>query len=453
MKPGDRRSASVDWGRSGRVVIVAVLFMILAWAGLDRWVETAPLPDLDPETSGVALDREGRLLRAWQVSDGRWRLPVLVDDVDHGYLKQLIAYEDGRFYRHHGVDPLAILRAIAQGVWNGRLVSGASTLTMQTARLLEEMPTGSYVAKLRQIRLALALERRLSKDQILGLYLTLAPFGGNLEGVRSASLAWFGKEPRRLTPAEAALLVALPQSPGTRRPDRFVNRARLARDRVLARSVGKHVLTAAEAAAAVSEALPDRRRAFPQHAPHLTDRLRSTSDKGTLRLALDRDVQSGLEALIRDRVQTLPPSASVAIMVADHASGELLAHLGSVGLDHPRRAGFIDMTQAVRSPGSTLKPLIFGLGFELGLGHPSSLIQDRPTSFGTYTPTNFDGRYHGTVPVRRALQSSLNIPAIVMLDAVGPATLMARLRRAGASPKLPPGRTPGLAIGLGGERA
>lgn len=435
-----------DWRLRG---VAVALLLVFAWAALDRWIETAPMPDVAPDTSAVALDRDGQLLRAWQVSDGRWRLPVRLAEVDPGYVRQLIAYEDGRFHDHPGVDLLAMSRAAAQGLWHGRLVSGASTLTMQVARLLEETPTRSLEAKLRQIRLALALERRFSKDEILELYLTLAPFGGNLEGVRAASLAWFGKEPGRLTPAEAALLVALPQSPEGRRPDRFRERARAARDRVLARSVGKGVIPRDEAVAAWSEPVPDARRPFPALAPHLTDRLHAVAG-ASLRLTLDHGVQESLEALVRERVQALPGAASVALVAADHRTGEIVAHIGSPGLDQHRRGGFVDMTRAVRSPGSALKPLIYGLAFEHGLAHPETLIEDRPTRFGTYTPVNFDGAYRGTVPVRDALQASLNIPAIALLNGVGPAQLMARMRRAGAKPQLPPGRAPGLAIGLGG---
>jgi len=188
------------------------------------------MPDLSPAVSPTVLDREGRLLRAYTVADGRWRLPVNVEQVDANYIENLIAYEDKRFQSHGGVDTLAALRAIAQFIWNGRIVSGGSTLTMQVARLLEEKPTRSVRGKLNQVRLALALERNLSKDDILKLYLTLAPFGGNIEGVRAASLSYFGKEPRRLTPGQAALLVALPQSPESRRPDRYPDVALTARD-------------------------------------------------------------------------------------------------------------------------------------------------------------------------------------------------------------------------------
>lgn len=416
--------------------------------GLDHWVATAPMPELTPEVSATVLDREGRLLRAYQVADGRWRLPVSATDVDQDYIAQLLAYEDRRFRSHSGVDVRALARAAGQAVWHGRPVSGASTLTMQVARLLTGSPTRTVSAKLAQIRLALALERRLSKDEILGLYLTLAPFGGNIEGVRAASLSWFGKEPGRLTPAEAALLVALPQSPNARRPDRAQAAAREARNRVLARAVQYGALAQEDATAARREALPSRRRAFPQYAPHVADR--EAAPGHAVRLTLDRDLQVSLEQMLRERAEDMAPSQSAALFVADHRTGEIVAQVGSPGLDQTARHGFIDMTRAIRSPGSTLKPLIYGLAFEEGIAHPESLIDDRPMAFGAYTPTNFEESYHGTVSVRHALQRSLNVPAVALLDAVGPAGLMARLRRAGAHPVLPPGARTGLAVALGG---
>ncbi len=427
---------------------------VLAGAGLsalDRWIDATRLPGLSPEVSVTVLDRQDLLLRAYTVADGRWRLQIDLDTLDRGYLGQLLAYEDKRFYRHPGVDPWAILRAAGQALRNGRIVSGGSTITMQLARLLEEAPTGNFGAKLRQIRLALALERRLDKQQILSLYLTLAPFGGNIEGVRAASLSYFGKEPRRLTPAEAALLVALPQAPEARRPDRHPGAARAARDRVLARMAGAGALAPDEAAAARTEPVPTSRRPFPLLSPHLAERARRTAP-GVLahRLTISRPLQQRLEKLLRDRATQFDRQISAALIVADHHSGEVLAAIGSPDLFDAARQGYIDMTLALRSPGSTLKPLIYGLAFEAGLAHPESLVDDRPTAFGSYVPQNFDNIFRGTVSVRSALQLSLNIPAVTALDAVGPARLLARMRRAGLEPRLPPGRAPGLAIGLGG---
>ncbi|KGF69139.1 penicillin-binding protein, partial [Hoeflea sp. BAL378] len=192
----------------------------LALFALDRADQAYPPPlEAANAISRQVLDRDGGLLRAYTAAGGVWRLPVTLDEVDPDYVNMLIAYEDRRFRSHHGVDPVALMRAAAQFVGNGgRIVSGGSTITMQLARLIEPRTERSLAAKLRQMARALQIERRLGKDEILRLYLTLAPYGGNLEGVRAASLAWFGREPRKLSLSQAALLVALPQSPESRRP-------------------------------------------------------------------------------------------------------------------------------------------------------------------------------------------------------------------------------------------
>ncbi|PTW61337.1 penicillin-binding protein 1C [Breoghania corrubedonensis] len=409
-----------------------------------------------PEPSAISrsvevLDRDGRLLRAYAASDERWRLTVAAKDVDPKFERMLLAYEDGRFYRHGGVDFRALLRAAWQGLSSGRIVSGGSTLTMQVARLLDCGGERSLVGKIHQILCAWKIERQLSKDEILSLYLLKAPYGGNIEGVRAAALAYFGKEPKRLTAAQAALLVALPQSPETRRPDRHHEAARAARDRVLARMVSAGVIASGEAEAAARERMPDRRRPFPMLAAHAADRAVSAAPKAIVhRLTIDAGLQARLEDLARERAGRLGPKRSVAIIAVDHATGEVLASVGSPGYLDANRQGAIDMTRAVRSPGSTLKPLIYGLGFEEGLAAPQSLIEDRPTTISGYAPKNFDHEFRGTVTVREALELSLNVPAVAMLDAVGPSRLMARMRAAGVAPELPAGEAPGLAIGLGG---
>ena len=431
------------WGGAACLIAGFAVF------GVDRWIDTTELPDLSPAVSQTVLDREGRLLRAYTVADGRWRLPVEVGEVDENYINQLIAYEDKRFRSHWGVDPIAATRAVGQFIWHGEIVSGGSTLTMQVARLLEERSSKSLRGKLRQVRLALALERALSKDEVLKLYLTLAPFGGNIEGVRAASLSYFGKEPRRLTPAQAALLVALPQSPESRRPDRSPRAAKAARNHVLSRLETNGILSKDTARTAMTEQTPKARVNFPALAPHLADRLKR--EGGSVHHAtVDHDLQTALEVLLRKRISAMDPNLSAALIVADHQTGEVLASVGSPHLLDTRRRGFVDMTRATRSPGSTLKPLIYGLGFEAGAAHPEMLIEDRPTNFNGYSPGNFDKTYYGTVSIREALQRSLNIPAVAVLDSVGPAQLIARLRRAGVKAKLPGGQAPGLAIGLGG---
>ncbi|MHA1517436.1 MAG: penicillin-binding protein 1C, partial [Alphaproteobacteria bacterium] len=435
------------------MIVLALALPIAAAAGFHIALkQLGPLPKaMSDPVSVVVLDRKGSLLRPFANRLGRWRLPVGPDQVDPRYLEMLLSYEDKRFYSHRGIDPLALARAAVQLVTNGRIVSGASTLTMQVARLIEPRQSRSVSAKLRQMLRALQLESRLSKREILGLYLTLAPFGGNLEGIRAASLAYFAKEPRRLTLDEAALLIALPQSPETRRPDRFPETAKRARDQVLVRAASAGILSEADAARGKARPITSRRHAFPMHAAHVASRevARDTA-RQVHQLTIDRDLQVQLEELARKRVTRFGTRHSIAMIVVDNHTGEVLAHIGSAGYLDERRAGQIDMGLAIRSPGSALKPFIYALAFEAGLAHPETLIEDRPRRFGDYAPSNFDSAFRGTITLREALQLSLNIPAVQLLDVVGPATLLARLRMAGARLDLPGSEFPDLPIALGG---
>jgi penicillin-binding protein 1C len=436
---------------SGRALI-ALAAAGVALLGVALPFALSPLPPLDPPAPSVeVVDRDGRLLRAYATAEGRWRLHASVADVDPRFLDMLIAYEDRRFRSHRGVDPLALLRAAWQWTTHGGIVSGGSTLTMQVARLIEPRGERTLTAKLRQMRRALALERNFSKDEILGLYLSLAPYGGNLEGVRSATLAYFGKEPKRLTRGQAALLVALPQSPEVRRPDRSPDRAQAARDRVLDRVAPLVGLAGDEIAAARAETMPTTRRALPALAPHASDQaLASDPDAVRHVLTIDARLQEVLETLARERAASIGNGVSVAVLALDHASGEVRARVASADYFDLSRAGQVDLTRALRSPGSALKPFIYGLSFEDGLVHPDSLIEDRPVRFGNYAPENFDLTFQGTVPVRKALQLSLNVPAVALLDRLGPARLAARLAQGGAVLALPKREAPGLAMGLGG---
>ncbi len=451
---GGAKRGAIGWRRWVIALAIAgfALFAAIS-SGLGiAYSRIGPLPStVEPALSTVVLDRKDRLLRAFTTPEGRWRLPVTPDDVDGRMLKLLIAYEDKRFYEHRGIDPLALGRALWQMISNGRVVSGASTITMQVARLIEPRPERSFSAKLRQMLRAVQLERSLSKREILTLYLTLAPYGGNLEGIRAASLAYFGKEPRRLNPDQAALLVALPQSPETRRPDRVHRRARDARDRVLVRGLQAGVFSQASVEAAQARPVPTARKRFPQLAPHVArETIVRSPRRESHRLTLDRDLQRALETLARDRAIALGPSHSLAILVVEHRTGDVIAHVGSAEFLDTARSGHIDMIKAIRSPGSTLKPIVYGLAFDAGLAHPETLIDDRPARFGTYAPRNFDKAFQGTVTVRDALQRSLNVPAVKMMHALGPMRFAARLERAGTPLALPKGGKPGLAVALGG---
>ena len=428
----------------------------LVFAGAVTWAipvaDRAFPPPLEKTEifSREVVDKNGKLLRAFTTPGDKWRLKVTADEVDPQYIRMLIAYEDQRFYAHGGIDLRALARAAYQFASNIRILSGGSTLSMQVARLIEPRTDRTILAKLRQMARAAQLERRFTKAEILDLYLNLAPYGGNIEGVRAASLAWFGKEPARLNVAQSALLVALPQLPERRRPDRFPKEARAARERVLTRLSVVDVIGDGEASRADRIGVPRRRLAMPAYAAHLSEVAIRKSQDRVVSTTLRKPVQAALEAVARQAVTTLGPKVSVALIMADARTGEILGENGSADYFDFRRAGFLDMTRAVRSPGSTLKPFIYGLAFEEGLIAQQTLIEDRPADFFGYRPRNFDMSYQGDVTIRQALQLSLNVPAVRLLDSVGPSRLLMRFRRAGVQAQLPKSEAPGLAIALGG---
>jgi len=445
-------------GWFGPSVLVASVLVLLGFGAWHLMLLSLPTFDLNAHmqakglgdrlsTSPIVVDRKNKLLRAFTALDGRWRLPVKQGDIAPHYVQLLLNFEDKGFYNHAGISPKAFVRAAWQWAKNGRIISGGSTLSMQVARLLEGRAQRSLATKWAQIITALQLEKQFSKAEILDLYVRLTPFGGNLEGVRSASLAYFGKEPKRLSLSEAALLVALPQSPEGRRPDRFSLRAKKARDRVLQRAYLNKVISKADYLYAKRQAIAKVRRAFPAWAPHLSEQtLKNHTTTGVIKTSLNRSLQIKLETLARSHAQRLGKGLSAAILVVDHQNGDVLAHVGSADYGDHERYGPIDMIGRVRSPGSTLKPFIYGMGFDAGIVHPDTLIDDAPVRFGAYAPENFDGKFHGSVTIRQALQKSLNIPAVKLLAAVKPARFSARFRYAGITKTIPNN----LAIALGG---
>lgn len=410
-------------------------------------------PDLSrgERSSPVVLDRNGAWLRALPVENGRWRIRADLGRTDKTFLRRLVAIEDGRFWTHGGVDPFAIVRAGGSAAARGRIVSGASTLTMQTARLLEPRPR-TFDAKLIEMIRAVQLEVRYSKREILALYLTLAPYGGNLEGVRAASLSYFGHEPETLTLGEQALLIALPQSPEARRPDRRPGAARAARRLVLQRMVAARQITRREAEEAESEPLPAR-AAFPARAWHAAGELARGAPAGqaTVVSTLDAGLQARLEPLAAAYAREQGPEATAAIMVVEIEGRAVRALVGSGGLD--RSGGWIDMTRALRSPGSALKPFIYAFAFDDGVAAPDTEMQDVATRFNDYQPEDFDRVFRGKVTAREALSHSLNVPAVAMMERIGPANFLARMESAGVRLVRPRAKTraPGLALALGGE--
>ncbi len=381
----------------------------------------------------------GVILSVLPSTDGYYRLPATVSEVDPKFLNLLIKTEDKRFYEHPGVDPIAMARAVGQFFSHGHVVSGGSTLTMQVARLLTPHPH-NVIGKLQDIARALQLEAHFSKPQILAMYLTLAPYGGNIEGVRAASLIYFQQEPAHLTTAEAALLVALPRSPERLRPDRHLAAALAATRRVL-------TLASLPADFAATDLPPLARHNFPVLAPHLAERLRGMGVSGVVETTLDAQLQTAAANLAARELFFAAPNASIAALIIDNRTRNILAYLG--GSNFFSAGGMVDMVRATRSPGSTLKPFIYAMALDDDLITPGTSIEDAPIDFAGYAPQDFDKSFRGMVTVREALQQSYNLPAVQLLRAIGPARFAATLAGAGA-PLTLPGGAPSLPIALGG---
>ncbi len=409
-------------------------------------------PDLSRlHATGIeVLDREGRTLSVLPAPGGVWRLRTGVEDVPRHLLDMLVAAEDRRFRLHPGVDPLASARAAVQWVRAGRVVSGGSTLTMQAARLLEPRPR-TLRSKAIEVFRALQLEARFSKDEILGIWLTLAPAGGNLEGLRAGSLAWFGRPPATLDAAEAATLIALARRPEATRPDRHPDAARRARNAVLlARAAGAGGVNAEERDAALIADVPGRRQPMPRLAPHLARELARGAPAGSrIATTLDRHLQLAAERLSARALAELPERTAFALVIAETASREIRAIVGGA-FGEEGRAGMLDLTRALRSPGSALKPFLYAMAFEQGVARPETVLTDNPLRFGAYAPENFDRGFAGRITAADALRQSLNLPAVALLDGVGALRFAAALKAAGAPPRLPPGAEPSLPLALGG---
>lgn len=397
------------------------------------------------------LDNEKILLGTLLATDERWRFPVKLSEVDPLYLKMLLAFEDKRFYYHFGVDPLSLLRASVQWLLSARVISGGSSLSMQTVRLLEPRPR-TLKTKLKEILRAIQLECHFSKQEILEMYLTKAPFGGNLEGIRAATLAYFGKEPRQLTIAEAALLVALPQAPNRLRPDLSPKIAKMYRDKVLNRMQKKGILNPQQVSEAMEDRLPACRYAFPKHASHVTAML--AKEKNTSKIkqtTLNGQLQKQIEKLAKAEARFLPEHQSIAVLIVENKTRQVQVLLGSADFFDQARKGQVNMIKAYRSPGSLLKPFIYALAFEENLIHPETIIQDIPTGFSGYHPSNFKDVFHGAVTLREALKQSLNIPAVALLDKLGPKRFHAFLSSFAVILKFEHAHVdPSLPIALGG---
>lgn len=406
---------------------------------------TVPPPDTTHITWSTKVKaRNGEILRLFTTDAGYWRIPAELENIDPTFITQLVAYEDKRFWIHPGVDAFAVARAIVQCITRGRVVSGASTLTMQSIRLLEPRPR-TVTSKLIEMVQAFRLEQRLSKKEIVELYLSLAPYGGNIQGIEAACLLYYNTTPLHLTPSQAALLISLPQSPERRRPDLYPQQARQARYGVLQRLQSEGLMSDKQVELATIQPVPEHKYSTPFHAPQLAQKLRSANVlQWSIHSTLDYNIQTKAERIASRAQRMYSPDKTVAIMVVDNTNHEVLAHIGSGDF----YVSQMDLTRATRSPGSTLKPFIYGLAFELGVLHPETKILDMPQRFDSYGPTNFAGGFHGWISVRKALQLSLNIPAVSVLNHIGPQYLLSRL--ISLDMPLSYQGDPGLSLALGG---
>ena len=438
MGPGIKKL--LGWTAGGLLALCALL-----WLADRIW----PLPLPRDDQARVVLAEDGTPL--WRFADvnGVWRYPVHVDDVSPMYLDALLTYEDRWFFQHSGVNPLALGRAAWQNLSGGRVLSGGSTLSMQVARLLDPHER-TLPGKLRQLWRTAQLEWHLSKPQILELYLNRAPFGGTLQGVAAASWAYLGKSPQQLTRSEAALLAVLPQAPSRLRPDRHPQRAQMARDKVLRRLAEYRVWPQSAVDEALEEPLLLAPRLEPSLAPLLARRLNRPGSPPLIRTMIDASLQRRLEDLLLGWRARLPDHTSAAIVVVETENMAVRAYLGSVDINDARRFGHVDMITAMRSPGSTLKPFLYGMAMDAGLIHSESLLQDVPRRYGDYRPGNFSQGFSGPVSASAALVTSLNLPAVQLLEAYGPKRFAADMRNGGVPLSLPALAEPNLALILGG---
>lgn len=436
-----------------KIFALSLILLGLALPWLLDHLFPLPLPDSQRDGATVVLARDGTPLRAFADHEGVWRYPTTLQEVSPLYLQAVLNYEDRWFYHHHGINPLAMVRAAAQALWHRRVISGGSTLTMQVARLIEPIPhTG--LGKLRQMARAIQLEWHLDKEEILTLYLNYAPFGGTLQGVQAASYGYLGKPASELSHAEAALLAVLPQAPSRLRPDRWPERARAARDKVLERLALQDIWDTEILAQAQAENVAARSLQVPLRAALAAEYLRQTHPtRRRIQSTLDADLQTLLESRVADWVSRLPPRTSAAVIVAETRSMEVRAWVGAARFGDEESFGHIDMARAWRSPGSTLKPFLYGLALDAGLIHSASLLVDAPQEFDGYRPGNFDRRFRGPVTAHDALQQSLNIPSVALLHHYGPGRFASRMAHAGTPLRLPRGAEPNLAMILGGTEA
>lgn len=420
-----------------------------------------PLPSslFKPDYSTVVLDERSQILRVFLNRNEQWSLPPQEDlEIPQKLKTAVLAYEDRYFYYHPGINPAALARALRQNLSSRRTVSGASTLTMQVARLIAPKQR-TYLNKLLEIFQALKIETQYSKEEILRLYLNHAPYGGNIVGYQAASLRYFRKLPEALTWGEAAALAVLPNAPGLISPD--VNREALKskRDRLLRRLQAQGSIDAETCRLALLEPLPEGSFPFEMLAPHLGQYLKDQlaaqqrgGSGGIIFTTLNADYQRAIEEIVRRQAGYLQKEGimNAAVLVAETGSGKVRAYIGSQNFFDAAARGQVDGVRAPRSPGSLLKPLLYALCMDEGILLPQTLLNDVPTFYGAFSPNNADEKYDGIVTAKDALVRSLNVPAVRLLYTYGVSPFYLFLKSAGVSTLFRTADDYGLPLILGG---
>jgi penicillin-binding protein 1C len=430
-----------------RSLVLALLVIVGgAW-----WVVPLPDPPFPDDYSTVVLDADGEVLHAYLAADEQWRFRPDALEVSPKLLAAVVTFEDKRFYSHPGVDPLAVARAAWQNVRRRRVVSGASTLSMQVARLMR--PKSRHVLnKLVEMLQALKLERRYSKDEILSMYLAHAPYGGNIVGAHAASFHYFGRPCSRLTWAEAAMLAVLPKAPGSITPFRNRGELKARRDRLLEELCRSGHFGSATLDESCREPLPSALYGMPAVAPHLCRRASRETRRPLVRTTLKASVQGVTERLVSAHASQLAfyGIPNVSALVAETPTGEVRAYVGSPDFADAQHGGQVDGVTAPRSTGSLLKPFLYALCMDAGTVHPLSLVKDVPVHYGSYEPRNASKWFDGMVQVRDALVRSLNVPPTMLLRDYKVFRFHDFLKRAGMTTLFRGADDYGLALILGG---
>jgi penicillin-binding protein 1C len=438
--------------RAKRVAVGVGIGLCLGAGLLTASLRVLPVPPWPP-AARMVLDADGQLLGAVLSADAQWRLPTRRADVSPELVRILLAKEDRWFYAHPGLNPAAIVRAAWQNIIQGRRVSGASTLTMQLARMLEPGER-TFAKKLREAARAVQLEWRYSKEELLEAYLTLAPCGGNVQGFAGAAWRYYGQSATGLSLAQSLTLVLLPSRPTRLQPGRADAELLALRNTWIRRLLAEGLITDADASTALDEALGLGYHALPRQAPHLVRRLLAANPTlsrvpSTLRAGLQQQAESTVRSYVA-RLRNYQVSTAAALIVRLDTR-EVWAYVGSADFDDGIAQGQVDGVTAVRSPGSTLKPLIYALAFEQGLITPHTVLLDVPTRFGGgYEPENYDEKFNGTVTARLALERSLNVPAVRVLEQVGVERFTEALGQAGFRQVQADAGRLGLSAALGG---